>query len=161
VEIGRAFQTDLHTTVRRLRLLAAQIRKQREHADYYSENLILDRRMLCSEPQGAFFNRLQYPLLLPDAGACEQMKALLRADGISTARPYRDIAAIAAAHYDYQGDCPEAERIARSVLVIPCSHSLSAADVRRVTDAVNRAWRQVGGQRLSQSRVLQRTATSP
>ena len=65
--------------------------------------------------------------------------ACLRENGISTARPYKDIAAVAAAHHGYTGGCPRAEHIAQTVMVIPCHHALEAADVERIATCVNRA----------------------
>ena len=141
--------------IRRLPLLASWIERQRSNADYYSRNLTVDADMLCSETPGAFFNRLQYPLLVPTSGQCERLAACLRENQISTARPYKDIAAIAATHYGYTGDCPQAERIARTVLVIPCNYALKAADIERIANCVNRAWADVGGRPTGHGRAVQ------
>ena len=145
--LGQIYETDRDMAIRRLSVLASLIERQRSNADYYSRNLTVDADMLCSETPGAFFNRLQYPLLVPTSGQCDRLAARLRENQISTARPYKDIAAIAAAHYGYTGDCPRAERIAKTVLVIPCNHALRAADVERIATCVNRAWAEVAGRR--------------
>jgi perosamine synthetase len=144
---GQVYETDRDMTVRRLPLLASWIERQRSNADYYSRHLAVDADMLCSETPGAFFNRFQYPLLVPTSTQCDRLAACLRENQISTARPYKDIAAIAATHYGYTGDCPQAERIARTVLVIPCNHAIKAADIERIATCVNRAWAQVCGHR--------------
>lgn len=143
IVLGQVYETDRDMAIRRLSVLPSAIERQRSNADYYSRNLAVDAGVLCSETPGAFFNRLQYPLLLPTSQQCEQLAARLRKDQISTARPYKDIAALAAAHYSYTGDCPRAERIARTVLVIPCNHALTAADAERIATCVNRAWAEV------------------
>jgi perosamine synthetase len=162
--LGRIYETDRDMTIRRLPLLASWIERQRSNADYYSRNLTVDAGMLCSETPGAFFNRLQYPILVPTSGQCERLAACLRKNQISTARPYKDIAAISVAHYGYAGDCPQAERIAERVLVIPCNHALKAADVERIAASVNRAWSQVvgrrSGARAPSSRAGAKTVTS-
>src|SRR5262249_10208132 len=124
VAMGRIYQTDRKTAIRRLATIDRQINKQRLNAHYYARNLKGDSVALCRETPETFFNRLQYPILLPTSHQCEQMAALLRGEQISTARPYKDIATIAVKHYGYTGDCPRAEQIARSVLVIPCNYSL-------------------------------------
>jgi len=142
--LTRIFGTDRDMAVRRLPRLSSWIERQRSNADYYSRNLKLDPGMLCQETPGTYFNRLQYPLLLPTSEQCDRLAAWLRKNQISTARPYRDIAAIAATHYGYTGDCPNAERVARTVLVIPCHHALEAADVERIATCVNRAWSKIG-----------------
>lgn len=150
---GQAYETDLKLAVRRLPLLGSWIERQRSNAEYYSRNLTVDAEMLCSEPPGAFFNRLQYPLLLPTVEQCDGLVTRLQDDQISTTRPYKDIAAIAAAHYGYSGDCPQAERIARTVLVIPCHHAIKAADIERIAFCINRAWAEVGGRRWGKGGV--------
>lgn len=131
--------------MRRLRLLATIVETQRRNADYYLRNLSVDAGMLCPETPGAFFNRLQFPLLVPNPAQCDRLAERLRQNQISTGRPYKDIATIAAAHYGYKGDCPQGERIARTVLVIPCNYGLETTEVERISTCVNRAWAEVAG----------------
>jgi dTDP-4-amino-4,6-dideoxygalactose transaminase len=138
--VGRIYQTDRAATLRRLSGLRDWIEKQRSYARYYDQNLSVPLEMLCSEPLTAFYNRLQYPLLMPTSEHCSQMSDLLEQDLISTARPYKDIAEVATTYYGYAGDCPRAERIARTVLVIPCNHGLEIRDVERIANCINRAW---------------------
>lgn len=158
---GRIYETDLDMAIRRLPRLMLWIEKQRENASYYSRNLSVDAGMLCEETPGAFFNHLQYPLRVPTPGQCDRLAAWLRTSQISTSRPYKDIAAIAAASYGYTGDCPQAERIARTVLVLPCHHALRAADIERIVISVNRGWAEIGGGRRSVAVLPDRDATSP
>jgi perosamine synthetase len=149
IVLGQIYQTDRNMAIRRLSVLASIIERQRSNADHYSRNLTVDAVMLCSETPGAYYNRLQYPLLVPTSTQCDRLAARLRENQISTARPYKDIAAIAATHYGYTGDCPQAERIAKTVLVIPCNHALRAADIDRITTCVNHAWAEAAGHRRS------------
>jgi dTDP-4-amino-4,6-dideoxygalactose transaminase len=142
--LAQIFESDRVATIRRLPLLGEWIDRQRATADYYLRTLTVEPDMLCVERPRAFYNRLQFPLLLRTPDECGRMVARLRESGISTARPYREIAAIAAHHYGYTGDCPQAERIASCVMVVPCSHALTPADVERVASAVNGAWSTIG-----------------
>jgi len=144
--LARIFETDRAATIRRLPRLGSWIERQRSNAACYARTLAVSPGMLCEEAPRAFYNRLQYPLLMPTPPQCSAMVEYLREHGISTARPYRNIAAVAAAHHGYAGDCPQAERIASTVLVIPCNHSLTAADVERIATCVNRGWAQIGPQ---------------
>jgi len=143
VVLAQAYETDRSTAFRRLPLLDSWIGKQRAHAEYYARHLRVDPGMLCSERPGAFYNRLQYPLLVPTSEQCDRLVRCLRKDGISTARPYRHIPEIATTYYGYPGDCPQAERIARSVLVIPCQHALRMRDIAWVASSVNNAWAEI------------------
>lgn len=145
--LRQVYETDQGMIVRRLPFLQSLIERQRSNADYYSRNLAVDAGMLCSETPGAFFNRLQYPVLVQTSDQCDRLAACLRENQISTARPYKDIAAIAATHFGYNGDCPQAEHVARTVLVIPCNYAIKAADIERITSCVNRAWAAVAVRR--------------
>ena len=149
IVLTQIYETDRDMTLRRLSSLGSLIERQRWNADYYSRNLTVDADMLCSETRSAFFNRLQYPLLVPTSGQCDRLAECLRKNQISTARPYKDVAAIAATHYGYTGDCPRAERVAKTVLVIPCNHAIKAADVEWIATCVNRAWAEAAGRRRS------------
>ncbi len=145
VVLGQVYETDRDLTLRRLPLLGSWIDKQRSNARYYDKNLSVDAEMLCVETPGVFSNRLQYPLLFRTPDQCERMVERLRKSQISTARPYKDIAGVAATHYGYTGDCPQAERVASTVLVIPCNHAVKATDVERIAACVNRGWAEVSG----------------
>jgi perosamine synthetase len=137
---GRGFATDSLTLARRLPMLDALIARQRSFAGQYLDNLSLDRSMLCHEGSGRFYNRFMFPIVFRSARECGTVSAYLLKRGISTARPYLDIAAEAAAHYGYEGDCPEAERLLERTLVIPNHHVLRRRDVARIVRTVNGAW---------------------
>jgi len=145
IVLGRIYETDRDMATRRMAVLPTMIERQRRNADHYLRSLTVDADMLCPETPGAFFNRLQFPLLVPTPAQCDRLTERLRQHQISAARPYKDIATIAAEHYGYSGDCPQAERIARTVLVIPCNYALKTAEVERISASVNRIWAEVAG----------------
>jgi dTDP-4-amino-4,6-dideoxygalactose transaminase len=141
--LGHIYRTDQQTLVRRLPFLPTWIEKQRLFAAYYSRNLVVDPGMLCTEIPGAFFNRFQYPILMQSSAQCDRLSSHLLENGITTTRPYRDIASIAKAHYGYTGDCPQSERIADTVIVIPCNYSLTQAEVEKIANCINRIWPEI------------------
>jgi len=140
VVMGQIFAADRATAVRRLSQSAICIERQRSNSEYYSRNLAVEANMLSLETTGTFFNRLQYPVLLQTSQQCDEVAVRLQKKQISTTRPYKDITAIATAHFGYTGDCPQAEHIAKTVLVIPCNYGLSASDLDRIATSVNEAW---------------------
>jgi dTDP-4-amino-4,6-dideoxygalactose transaminase len=147
IVLTQVYATDRETTIRRLSLLDSFIERQRSNASYYSRNLTVDNGMLCWEPQGAFFNRQQYPLLLPSYEQCEQMAAYLRSKQISTTTPYKNIGAIATIHHGYDGDCPRSEQISRTVLMIPCNYALTTAELEHIAESVNHGWAEIDDHR--------------
>lgn len=155
IVLMQMFETDRCTAIQRLPVLSSHIEKQRSNADSYLRNSTVSGDMLCRESPGAYFNRLQYPLLVPTSRECDQLAACLRKDQISTSRPYKDITEISIECYGYSGGCPQAERIARTVLVIPSNYALKAATIERISTAVNRAWECVAGRTRSAGAPLQ------
>lgn len=142
--LTRIYHTDQRLTRRRLLMLAAQIETQRSNAQFYEENLEIPRDVLCREAAGSRGNRLQYPLLTHTAAQADLMVRSLRSYHITTSRPYRDIAEIAAAHHGYTRDCPRSESIAKRVLVIPCHYDLRPKEIEWIAAKVNLAWKEAG-----------------
>jgi dTDP-4-amino-4,6-dideoxygalactose transaminase len=145
IVLAKIYETYRDLAIRRMIGLPEMIARQRRNADHYLQNLTVDADMLCRETPRTFFNRLQFPLLVPTPVQCDRLVKRLLQNQVSTARPYKDIAAIAAGHYGYRGDCPQAESIASRVLVIPCNYALKASEVERISTCVNRAWSEVAG----------------
>ena len=163
IVMGRIFPTDYATAMRRLSMLGSFIEKQRSNADHYSRNLDVQPDMICRETQGNFFNRLQYSLLLSTPEQCAELAVRLEKEKISTARPYKDIVSIATEHYGYSGDCPQSEYVAKRILVIPCNYDLTPAELDKITNSVNRAWREMNsrGHGVLSNAVRDAVSTNP
>ncbi len=147
VVLTQIYQADRYTAIRRLSVLPSLIARQRSNAEYYLQNSTVDYDVLCRERAGVCFNRMQFPLLLASSQERDEFSAYLRKNQVSTARPYRDIVAIAVGQYGYSGGCFQAERIAETVLVIPCNYALKPSEVERISTSMNGAWNGFTGRR--------------
>lgn len=145
IVMGRIYESDLALVMRRLPFLDLWIERQRANSEYYLRNLNVDAGMLCREKPGMFYNRLQFPILTKTPEQCEKLVADLFRNGVTAGRPYKQIVEIAKQFYGYTGDCPNAERIARTVLVIPCHYALKPRQVERIALTVNRSWARLAG----------------
>lgn len=143
IVLGQIFVTDRRAVSRRMPSVASMIENHRRNSEHYLRVLTVEADMLCNETPGAFFNRLQFPLLVPTVTQCDRLVERLNEDQVSTARPYKDIVKIATAHYGYRGDCPQSERIAETVMVIPCNYALTKSEIQRISEAVNRNWKEM------------------
>lgn len=139
IVMAQMFGSDIAITKNRLSALNRHIEKQRVNADYYTGALALASCTICNEKPGAFYNRYLYPLMLPSPDHRDAIAADLLEQKIGTIQPYKDIAEVARAYYDYAGDCPVSEQIAKRVLVLPSYHSLKESELRRVTNCTNKA----------------------
>jgi dTDP-4-amino-4,6-dideoxygalactose transaminase len=145
IVISQIFRSDLAGTKRRLALLDAAIKRQRANAEFYTRTLTLDPGMLCSEKPGTFINRYLYPIVFPSPEHRDTIAAYLLSRQIATAKPYSDITDVAATHYGYSGGCPSAERIAKTVLVIPNNYSLGQQDLQHIAQSLNVGWSEISG----------------
>ncbi|MEF3073912.1 DegT/DnrJ/EryC1/StrS family aminotransferase [Methylobacter sp. Wu1] len=144
IAMTQMFRSDIAITSDRLAALNGLIEKQRGNADYFSESLALAFCKVPDEKTGAFYNRYLYPVMLSEAHDREAIVAYLLERKIGTIQPYKDIAEIAAAHYDYAGDCPMAEQVARRVLVFPCYHALKKEELQKIAQSVTQALQLTG-----------------
>jgi hypothetical protein len=146
IVLGAMFQSDFATANRRMPLLDTLIAKQRANAAFYEGHLRIDPARPCYQESRAFYNRFMYPITFPTPGQRDRMAAYLRRYSIGTARPYEDVIEGAAIHYGYKGDCPEAERVLRSTLVIPVHAALCPSELRRIAHRINLGWAELTAQ---------------
>ena len=151
--LGRIYRSDFALVLDRLSLVDSAVEKRRANADLYSRSLKLESGTICFEQPGAFYNRYQYPLTFASLEQRDSMAAILQTREIGSAKPYKDIAEIAAAHYGYQGDCPAAEQVARSVLVIPSHHRLKKSNIEHIAHCLNIGWSEIAKPRGSEASV--------
>jgi len=140
IVMSQIYMSDLAITKNRLSYIDSAIQGQRANAEFYSRSLKVDLSMLCSEKIGMFYNRYLYPIIFPTTEQRDFIEAYLHSRQIGTAKPYKDVAEVAAIHYGYKGDCPVAEHIAERVLIIPSYYSLKKREVNHISDCLNNGW---------------------
>ena len=136
---SKIFRSDLHLVRNRIGRLQDVVQRQRSNADYYAANLRSELYQHQIEPPGHTWNRYLYPLLVRRAEHRDRVAQMLQRNGVSTIEPYKDIARVAAAHFQYGGDCPNAEGVAQRVLVPPGNHMLDRNDLQRIAMALTQA----------------------
>lgn len=137
IVFGQSYISDLVTTTKRLKNLKAAIHKQRTYADLYRRELKLEEGMYCREKPETFYNRYLYPILTHSMNQRDQIAEHLLKLRIGTAKPYHDIAEVAAKYYGYKGDCPVAEQVANRILVMPNYYSLKEREILHIAQRIN------------------------
>lgn len=143
VTLGTIRKSDLSIARRRLAGIGVQVDRQRRHALYYDRHLPPGLRLAPAAHDGSRPNSYQYPVRFRSEAERDAMARLLLAKGVDSARYLHDIEGIARRHFGYRADCPVAERLAKTTLIIPNSYSLDPATVRHIADAVNSTWQGV------------------
>lgn len=136
IVFSQSYMSDVATAAKRLESLNISVQKQRQYADLFTQELALSPNMYCKEMQGAFYNRYLYPILFNSTAQRDQMIIHLHKHGIGTAKPYHDIAAVAARYYGYKGDCPVSEQIADRVLVVPNYYNLKEREIQNIVRCI-------------------------
>jgi len=140
IAMGRIFSSDFDLAEHRLGKLDYMIKIQRANAGYYLKNLEVGQDSFCLERPGAFYNRFMFPVKLRSQAECDYVSRYLLRNKISTSRPYRDVIEGAALNYGYKGDCPVAEQLLNSTLVIPVHYKVRKSDLEYVARRFNKAW---------------------
>lgn len=137
IVFAQRYRSDVASAVKRLKKLDKDVQKQRQYADLFMRELKLTPKMYCTEMPDAFYNRYLYPIILNSTTQRDQMIAYLHKRHIGTAKPYHDIAAVAAKYYGYKGDCPVSEEIANKVLVVPNHYNMKEKEIDYIAQCFN------------------------
>ena len=139
IAIGKIHRSDEATVRRRMGNLEDIIRKHRANADYYVRHLRVDPSMLCRERPGAYYNRFMFPVIFGSVEQRRFMRDALKTKGVDTATPYEEIVEGATKSYGYRGDCPSAEKLLKTTVVIPSYYRLTERAIERIVRSFNSA----------------------
>lgn len=140
---GKIASTHLALIDARIGSFEAKINTQRQHARTLLAALAPGSFTLPSEREGSCSNWFQFPLQFQSALQRDAMAAHLLSRGIDSARYLDDIIDEARLYYGYEGDCPNAELLSKTVLLVPIHYTLSTADIERIADAINEGSRMI------------------
>jgi len=107
---------------------------QRKHAQLLQDLL---NPGVFSLPINASGNAFQFVLRFENSTQRDAMSTYLFEQGIDTAKYLDTIADEAHADYGYTGDCPNAEHLAKTTLLVPIHYTLSTRDIEHIADAIN------------------------
>jgi len=128
-------QSNLTIINNRLKSFHENIVQQRENSRCLIEKISLDNGVLPEfDPEINFY---QFPLRLRDVQQRDNLSNFLMKKGIDTAKYLDDIVDIALNKYDYQFDCPIAEKDSKTDLIIPNHYTLSKKDLYHIISSVN------------------------
>lgn len=107
---------------------------QRKHAQLLRDLLTPSIFSLSSNASG---NAFQFALRFENSTQRDAMSTYLFDHGIDTAKYLDTIADEARVDYGYTGDCPSAEQLSKTTLLIPIHYTLSTRDVEHIANAIN------------------------
>lgn len=114
-----------------------RIQVQRDHAQTLLAALQPGNFYLPDESPGCSSNWFQFALRFPDNRQRDAMADHLWQSGIDTAKYLDNIAVEAFTNYGYTGDCPNAEQLSKTILLIPISYRLPMSDIEHIAHSIN------------------------
>ncbi len=138
-EAAQITQCDLAVLSHKLDGCGDRVECQRQNALYLLKNLRVRHARLPSERPGCQSNYYQFPLRFRTTEQRDAVAAHLYRCGVDTAKYLDDLVCTAKKSYFYDGDCPEAERLSKTTLVIPHYYSLSPRSLAHVCSCINEA----------------------
>jgi dTDP-4-amino-4,6-dideoxygalactose transaminase len=107
---------------------------QQKHAQLLQDLLAPGVFLLSSNASG---NAFQFALRFQTSSQRDAMSTYLFEQGIDTAKYLDTIEDEARADYGYIGDCPNAEKLAKTTLLVPIHYTLSNRDIHHIAEAIN------------------------
>ena len=136
-ETGKIEATHRALVEARLGRFQEKIRIQRRHAERLAEALMPSGYLLPPEIQDRCGNWFQFALRFQGTGQRDAMAAYLFEHGIDTAKYLDTIAEEARLQYGYPGDCPIAELLSKTILLVPIHYTLRGSDIDHIARAIN------------------------
>jgi perosamine synthetase len=136
-EKGRIAPSHLSLIESRILTFKEKIDTQRAHAVLLKKAIIPKGFHLIQESQGCKSNYYQFALRFENTYQRDSMASHLFEKGIDTAKYLDDIAEEARSSYGYNGDCPNAESLSRTILLVPIHYTLSTSDIEHIARSIN------------------------
>ncbi len=136
-ETGKIASTHLALVEARIAGFPEKIKIQREHAYALLDSVRPISFSLPSEGSGCCSNWFQFCLRFQNSSQRDAMADYLLGRGIDTSRYLNAIAEEARSDYGYEGDCPNAELLSETVLLVPIHYTLSTGDIQYIARSLN------------------------
>ncbi|MBN2009508.1 DegT/DnrJ/EryC1/StrS family aminotransferase [candidate division KSB1 bacterium] len=140
IKLSKIMYPDFKLTCKRLVDFDKIVARHRSNAEYFTRNLHLHHGMLCSEQPHTFYNRYAYPVFFTSIEQRDTLADNLLKKNIDTIKPYQNSAELAAEHYGYEGDCPTAEKVSKTILLMPVHSRLKQHELFYITRCFNECW---------------------
>ncbi|MCC6957542.1 MAG: DegT/DnrJ/EryC1/StrS family aminotransferase [Anaerolineales bacterium] len=121
-----------------------KIERQKQHAHTLLNTITPGVLGLPSDDDGCCANWFQFALRFQSARERDAMAGYLLRHGIDTAKYLDDIAEEARSNYGYNGDCPNAELLSKTILLVPIYYTLQSRDIERIAHTINAGLKTIG-----------------
>ncbi len=138
-ETAKIASTHLALVDARIAHFEEKINIQKNHAHALLNALVPSHFSLPSEASDCCSNWFQFALRFESTHQRDAMATHLLNRGIDTAKYLDTIADEARSNYGYKGDCPNAELLSKTILLVPIHYTLRNADIEHIARSINAA----------------------
>jgi dTDP-4-amino-4,6-dideoxygalactose transaminase len=136
-ETGKIASTHFTLINTRITNFQEKINIQRKHAHILLNEVVPSNFSLPSEVKGCASNWYQFALRFQNSNQRDVMAEYLLNQGIDTAKYLDNIVDEARSIYGYNGDCPNAELLSKTVLLVPIHYTLRTRDIEYIARSIN------------------------
>ena len=136
-ETGKIASTHLALIDARIARFQERISIQRKHAHMLLNAVVPGSFSLPSEGNDCSNNWFQFALRFQNTNQRDAMAGYLLDQGIDTSKYLDNVADEARLNYGYDGDCPNAELLSKTILLVPIHYTLRTRDIEHIARSIN------------------------
>lgn len=131
-------KTHFNLLSKKLNGFEKKVELQRQNSFFLIEELAKTSLVLPHEERNTHCNYYLFPIRFNNRKERDKAHEYLSSMGIDTAKLYGETPMKARRFYGYEGDCPNSEIVADTVLIIPNYYTLSKKDLLKVTSSIKK-----------------------
>lgn len=135
-EVTKIKKSDMHVFLNKLETFSEKVEKQRKNSKMLLEKLQNTDFVLPYELKDTKCNYFLFPIVFNNKEKRDTIHEQLRNSGIDTVKLYNLTPGIAKKFYGYNGNCPNAEKLAERVLIIPNYYTLSNKELLKISNSI-------------------------
>jgi len=131
-------KSDLSVFLKKLINFERKVEQQRRNSKILEEELKDTSLIIPHEGKDIWWNYYLFPIRFESKGKRDKAHKLLREMGIDTAKLYNTTPRVAKKMYGYEGDCPNSEKCADTLLVIPNYYTLKHQELLKIAKSIKK-----------------------
>ena len=135
-EVAGINKNDLSLMLKKLAVFKRNVEMQRKNSFFLIEELKDTSLALPYERKDTYCNYYFFPIRFENKEERDSASDFLRDKGIDTSKLYSETPLKAKQFYGYKGDCPNTEKFADTILVIPNYYTLGQEDLSRIAEGM-------------------------
>jgi len=130
--IAKIGKSDLGLMLKKISSFEKKVEAQRKNSQILLKELKDTSLILPYEEENTYCNYYLFPIRFENKKKRDLTCDILRNKGIDTAKLYSETPLKAKQYYGYTGDCPNTEKLADTLLIIPNYYTLSQNDLLKI-----------------------------